>query len=1366
MPTYSRSFGTLTCAPMCALAALALLALTAPVPAVAQTVVVGSDILADDVWGDDETEVILPYPIFVSGGAKLTILPGTIIRGEPRTGPLVNDFQGALVITETGEIDADGTANAPIIFTTAAVDNDMNQVPDDVDNNGYPDPWSPGDFFLDADPFDGTPPDDGLWGGLYILGSAPAPAAECAGFENGIVQLFNLQFLPPEYSTFGGPDPNDSSGTLRKVRVRGADPATECCEGVITGDGITLAGVGAGTIFEQNDFISQCWSGFADLHAHPMNHLGFGHDESPLACGFPQGIFHGRPGGALNLADRDAGMDVDLAKCAPEVHTECPTLSFEQRITRQTMMRVIEARYPNHGPSGAPQFLDWPHAQSVTHQQMHVKWLRQAYEAGQRVMIASVTDSEVLEKWYNYLAPGPFCEIFEPDSAFLLDSAIEQILAIQALAAANSSWLHIADTPADAADAAFPLSGPGKLVLILGLEMDALPIADTLDLVDNFGVRSVIPIHLVNNSVGGTAVYNSVFNTLNFWQEGSYFEVVNDPMLSFTLDPEQRLNAYQPLPLPGRNCAVAPDLEANHNPSYVRASHTCAGDGPGGERNARGVSDFDALFALMQRGVLLDTTHMGFTSKEETIQFAELMANISPIAGYPLIDSHTSLRDETQLPDPAEPAVSERDLTWDHARRIQDLGGVVGFGTVGDPPQEGIVAGRGQAAFNSDSPNEILIRLTGEGHEWIAYNDTTDEQRTTDFIHRLDVRIATGGDNLNGGSSARLLIHVGANIHTFALKDPGPEWTNDSVNLVTVTQEIGGTPLSTLGIQLADIDQIGVLMIGGSDNWDIRRLDVTYVGEDSSSGSPSGGMVVERFGFPYVRLTGSVPEVLTPPVDWRPRNLADAEVIIDALHIEWETQKSGLLDPELYMILNLHDGSTIKRKMGIWSGVMGDDPDDGGLTTGTWDLATGSPGTGVRYGDIASLMAYGAGRNTFTSYDVEVRRVDIRFDGCADPPLCSVLVTNAVLIDGSDPTARGEEPFLIRADRPTANLWVGLPPPAWFDRASTLATPLLHLKAEIDTGDDGLEIGNRFELELLLRDGARHTIEIIEADAVGLEAHNKQQIIKPAPNETMTVGDIVAYTFIAPDLDPDNLDVQRLDLFRLGDPMAKWLAQYKEASWVISGNPADPPWARTYEPGWLAIGSDFNGLSPQMPYVDRAEIDVGTPLDLPAPYTGASVAGDTTLARTFTFDEDGLAHYGMLKDFADEVNRRDPVAGESLYRTATRTLQTWRRATQVGATIGDVAPAMSTVGACGDPACSDGIDNDGDGWTDFPSDPNCDDLNDVSEVPEPGVALGLLAGVAALRALRGRRRAVRVRRVPHHSRGTLPGSKPTALAGN
>jgi hypothetical protein len=133
--------------------------------------------------------------VFVREGKTLTIEPGTVIMGEKST-------KGTLVIDRGGKIMAEGTAAKPIVFTS-------NQSAGNRDR--------------------------GDWGGLVILGKAkvniPSPSVE------GIT---------PQV-TYGGDDDNDSSGVLKYIRVEFAGieltPNNET-------NGITLGGVGRGTVFE------------------------------------------------------------------------------------------------------------------------------------------------------------------------------------------------------------------------------------------------------------------------------------------------------------------------------------------------------------------------------------------------------------------------------------------------------------------------------------------------------------------------------------------------------------------------------------------------------------------------------------------------------------------------------------------------------------------------------------------------------------------------------------------------------------------------------------------------------------------------------------------------------------------------------------------------------------------------------------------------------------------------------------------------------------------------------------------------------------------------------------------------------------
>lgn len=233
----------------------------------AQTVV-SSDVTTDTTWSG---EIVLTKPIFVKNGATLSINQGTIVRGQPRTDLVTPGSQagtpGALIVTRTGRIEATGQASAPIIFTTAAVDNDGNGVADDADGDGFRDPWQPGDAFLDDDPLNAplAPLDkDGnanvsLWGGIVILGNAPTNLADQCGTPYGTCTIEGLTI--PGFSvldsTYGGVQPHDNSGSLEFVSIRHA--------GDEIGEGnelncLSLGGVGDATIISN----VECYANFDD----------------------------------------------------------------------------------------------------------------------------------------------------------------------------------------------------------------------------------------------------------------------------------------------------------------------------------------------------------------------------------------------------------------------------------------------------------------------------------------------------------------------------------------------------------------------------------------------------------------------------------------------------------------------------------------------------------------------------------------------------------------------------------------------------------------------------------------------------------------------------------------------------------------------------------------------------------------------------------------------------------------------------------------------------------------------------------------------------------------------------------------------
>lgn len=188
--------------------------------------IVSSNITGDVTWTSDKVWQ-LAGRIFVEDGATLTIEPGTIIKGEAGSGANAT----ALVVARGGILLAEGTPEAPIIFTTVA------------------DEIQPGQI---ASP-NMDPTLQGLWGGLIILGKAPSSFA-------GNVQELSIEGIPAsdEKGKYGGNDPNDYSGKIRYISIRHG--GSNIGEGNEI-NGLTLGGVGSATEIEYVEVVGNADDG-------------------------------------------------------------------------------------------------------------------------------------------------------------------------------------------------------------------------------------------------------------------------------------------------------------------------------------------------------------------------------------------------------------------------------------------------------------------------------------------------------------------------------------------------------------------------------------------------------------------------------------------------------------------------------------------------------------------------------------------------------------------------------------------------------------------------------------------------------------------------------------------------------------------------------------------------------------------------------------------------------------------------------------------------------------------------------------------------------------------------------------------------
>ena len=154
-------------------------------------IVVTREVRGTETW-TNSSYYVLRGAVFVRQGATLNIQAGTKIIGE--SGSL-----GTLVVERGGRLNAIGTREQPIVFTSDQPVGSRSR---------------------------------GDWGGLIINGRAPVNLAGGVGTGEG------------DTGVYGGDQPNDNSGTLRYVRVEFSgvefSPDNEL-------NGIAFQGVGRGT---------------------------------------------------------------------------------------------------------------------------------------------------------------------------------------------------------------------------------------------------------------------------------------------------------------------------------------------------------------------------------------------------------------------------------------------------------------------------------------------------------------------------------------------------------------------------------------------------------------------------------------------------------------------------------------------------------------------------------------------------------------------------------------------------------------------------------------------------------------------------------------------------------------------------------------------------------------------------------------------------------------------------------------------------------------------------------------------------------------------------------------------------------------
>jgi microsomal dipeptidase-like Zn-dependent dipeptidase len=409
-------------------------------------------------------------------------------------------------------------------------------------------------------------------------------------------------------------------------------------------------------------------------------------------------------------------------------------------------------------PSGND-LVGWPYWYTRTHQQMHLTWVKRAYQSGQRLMVAAAVNNELLGMTMRQSHLGDYLSDYGALRLFARN--------MKAIASANASWMEIAYTPADARR----IVRSNKLAIVLATEVDDLgdhcagdfvsqATTDPMDRngtittegadpwnqlrdrtradsckteaqwrtrVDNLykvGYRVVIPVHLTDNDLGGTAAYSDLFNTASQFVTGAFLSVMPSADVSFLFaetpnspmfaNVQQggwtRLGNLRALPAYGPAIVDAGPIVYPYPAD--RATNMAAP----GFINIKSLT-YNGLMvidALKQRGMVIDIAHLDQRGRDQVLGLKGLNTS-SPLnsncdlatpacqqSAYPVISSHAGFRDLQPARETTGGGKDEAALRGDQIDRIRALGGTVAVG----------VSAGDTVDVNTAAPGSIWSELT------------------------------------------------------------------------------------------------------------------------------------------------------------------------------------------------------------------------------------------------------------------------------------------------------------------------------------------------------------------------------------------------------------------------------------------------------------------------------------------------------------------------------------------------------------------------------------------------------------------------------------------------------------------------------
>ncbi|MEO5944920.1 MAG: membrane dipeptidase [Ferruginibacter sp.] len=473
--------------------------------------------------------------------------------------------------------------------------------------------------------------------------------------------------------------------------------------------------------------------GAADTHTHLMSHLAMGnkllHGAPDVGSLLPAGTLYKDAGFDIGETKADCNAGPVRAASVEEALGSCNATHggwgtdnncgnylragiLNSFFDSHYNMRVPMERnlHGDHPHEGYPNLIYWPNYSSASHQQMYVDWIRRAYEGGLRVMVTLTVNSELLGGILSGDAPL--------DDKSRADLQLDEI---KNFVRRHNDFMELA---LDAEDMR-RIVRSGKLAIIMGMEVDNFGNFNYSDVTTNKttvkaeivrlfnkGVRYIFPIHVVNNKLGGSAVYSMLFNFNNQYANSRplAWGAPIPPGLMFKVDqsPDPRVNynlrladvptfgsmnaaifgakavfeglsqipfppAFDVFKCPTPTLACLDQFKILKSLLIPDASWDIYQSTTGGMVNHQGLTPLGefAITEMMRLGMIIDVDHMSEKSVAGTLALAGHNH-------YPVMSGHTGMRDGFH--ENPNPEINENQRSDEQLTLISNGGGMFGVG--------------------------------------------------------------------------------------------------------------------------------------------------------------------------------------------------------------------------------------------------------------------------------------------------------------------------------------------------------------------------------------------------------------------------------------------------------------------------------------------------------------------------------------------------------------------------------------------------------------------------------------------------------------------------------------------------------------